>query len=165
MANVFVIKSYLKPIYRKGERKASMNILAIGPHPDDIDFGCGGALIQYAKNGENVYLLVITNGQFGGNPAVRKKEQERCAKFIGAKKLFWGGFVDTEVVDGRKLIDKIETVIHATRPDMVLVNYLEDTHQDHRATSYATVSASRNIQKVIFYESPTSQNFHPDIFF
>jgi len=73
--------------------------------------------------------------------------------------------MDTEVMDDRKLITKIEAVIHAVKPDMVLVNYLDDTHQDHRAVSYATVSASRYIQQVIFYESPTSQNFQPDIFF
>ena len=51
-----------------------MNILAIGPHPDDIEFGCGGALIKYAKKGHNVYLLVLTKGGIRGNGGVRKKE-------------------------------------------------------------------------------------------
>ena len=37
-----------------------MNILAIGAHPDDIEFGCGGALIKFAEKGHNVFLLVLT---------------------------------------------------------------------------------------------------------
>ncbi len=31
-----------------------MNILAIGAHPDDIEFGCGGTLAKYAQKGHNI---------------------------------------------------------------------------------------------------------------
>ena len=44
-----------------------MNILAIGAHPDDIEFGCGGTLLKYANAGHNVYLLVLSYGSFGGD--------------------------------------------------------------------------------------------------
>ena len=40
-----------------------MNILAIGPHPDDIEIGCGGTLIKYSQKGHNVFLLIITKGE------------------------------------------------------------------------------------------------------
>ena len=39
-----------------------MNILAIGAHPDDIEYGCGGTLIKYRQGGHRIYLLVITDG-------------------------------------------------------------------------------------------------------
>ena len=42
-----------------------MNILAIGPHPDDIEIGCGGALIKYAQAGHAVSLMVLTDGSYG----------------------------------------------------------------------------------------------------
>jgi LmbE family N-acetylglucosaminyl deacetylase len=141
-----------------------MNILAISPHPDDMEFGCGGTLLEYAKRGENVYLLVLTGGEFGGKAPVRRKEQEKSAKFIGIKNVFWGEFIDTELVDDRNLITKIESLIQDIQPDIVLVNYLEDIHQDHRASAYATISAARNVKQVLFYESPTSVHFEPDIF-
>ncbi len=141
-----------------------MNILAIAPHPDDIEFGCGGTLLEYAKKGDSIYLLILTKGEFGGKASIRKEEQERAAKFLEAKKIFWGGFIDTELVDDRRLINKIETVVHEINPDVVLVNYLEDIHQDHRATAYAAISATRNIKEVLFYEAPTSRDFNPDIF-
>ena len=53
-----------------------MNILAIGAHPDDIEFGCGGTLLKYAKSGGKISLLILTDGSYGGDPALRKKEQE-----------------------------------------------------------------------------------------
>jgi len=69
-----------------------MNILAIGPHPDDIEFGCGGALIRYAEKGHNIYLLVLTNGGIGGNGQVRKKEQEEAAEIYEGQTDFLGQF-------------------------------------------------------------------------
>ena len=141
-----------------------MNILAIGAHPDDIEFGCGGTLIKYAKAKHNVNLLVLTDGSFGGDPGVRRAEQNRSAKFMGAKSLFWGGLKDTEVVNTRELIVKIEEVIRKARPDVVFMNYYQDVHQDHRAASFAGISATRYIKEVLFYEVPTTHSFDPDVF-
>ncbi|KPK97032.1 MAG: hypothetical protein AMJ95_11285 [Omnitrophica WOR_2 bacterium SM23_72] len=141
-----------------------MNILAIGAHPDDIEFGCGGTLIKYAQRGHNVFLLVLSNGSFGGDPKTRQVEQERAAEFIRAGELFWGGFRDTEILNSREVILKIEEVIHKVGPDIVFLNYSEDVHQDHRSTAEAGISATRYIREVLFYEVPTSQHFEPDIF-
>lgn len=141
-----------------------MNILAIGAHPDDIEFGCGGTLIKYAQKGHSVFLLVLTLGSFGGRSKVRKKEQDEAVKFIGAKDIFWGELKDTELNNNRGLILKIEEVIRKVSPEIVFLNYLDDVHQDHRAASQAGISATRYIKEVLFYEVPTTQNFEPDIF-
>jgi len=141
-----------------------MNILAIGAHPDDIEFGCGGTLLKYSRGGHQVNLLVLTAGGIGGDCIVRIKEQENTAKFLGAKGLFWGGFKDTELVDSRQLILKIEEVIGRVKPDLVFLNYLDDVHQDHRAAAHAGMSATRYIKEVLLFEVPTTQNFEPDIF-
>lgn len=141
-----------------------MNILAIGAHPDDIEFGCGGTLIKYAKKKHNVFLLVLTDGSFGGEGEIRKIEQIEAAKFLPAKELFWGGFKDTELTDSRGLISKVEEVIHKVKPDIIFLNYGEDVHQDHRAVFHAGVSASRYIKEVFLYEVPTSFNFEPSFF-
>ncbi len=141
-----------------------MNILAIGAHPDDIEYGCGGMLLKYSNSGHNVFLLVLTPGDFGGNPDIRMSEQEEAVKFMKVKKLFWGGFRDTELVDNRELIGKIEEVVNQVKPDIVLLNYWDDSHQDHRAVAHAGISATRYIKEVLFYEVPTTQNFEPGIF-
>ncbi|MDD5078733.1 MAG: PIG-L family deacetylase [Candidatus Omnitrophica bacterium] len=141
-----------------------MNILAIGPHPDDIEFGCGGTLIKYAQAGNQVFLLVLTDGSFGGDPQVRHTEQEEAAKYLGAKELFWGNYRDTELIGTRELIVKIDDIIHKVKPDVVFLNFWADVHQDHRAAAQAAVSASRYIREVLFYEVPSTQHFEPDIF-
>lgn len=141
-----------------------MNILAIGPHPDDIEFGCGGALIKYAQKGHSIFLMILTDGSYGGDAEVRKNEQIEAAKYIPAKELFWGNTRDTELEETRKLIISIEEVIHKVTPDVVFLNYPSDVHQDHRAAAHAGISATRYIKEVLFYEVPTTQHFEPDIF-
>ncbi|MBU1726297.1 MAG: PIG-L family deacetylase [Candidatus Omnitrophica bacterium] len=141
-----------------------MNILAIGAHPDDIEFGCGGTLIKYADKGHNVHLFVLTDGSFGAAAQVRKKEQDDACAFIGAKGIFWADYRDTELTVTRDLITKIDEVINKVNPDIVFLNNPDDVHQDHRAASLAGISASRYIKEVLFFEVPTTERFEPDIF-
>jgi LmbE family N-acetylglucosaminyl deacetylase len=141
-----------------------MKILAIGPHPDDIEFGCGGTLLKYAQKGQSVYLMVLTDGSFGGDPQTRKREQEEAARFMGAKGLFFGGYRDTELTCSREVIVKIDDIIHQVKPDVVFLNFWADVHQDHRAAAQAAVSATRYIKEVLFYEVPSTQHFEPDVF-
>lgn len=141
-----------------------MNILAIGAHPDDIEFGCGGTLIKYALKRHAVHLLIMTDGGKGGDPAERRKEQEEAVKVLGAQQLFWGGYQDTEVPIERDLIQKVEGVLHRVRPELILVHWGDDTHQDHRHLSTSVVTASRYTRNVLFYEGPTTANFTPSIF-
>ena len=82
-----------------------MNILAIGPHPDDIEIGCSGTLIKYAQQGHGVFLLIITRGEKGGDSETRYEEQVKAAEIIGARDVFWGGFTDTELLNrGNEII-------------------------------------------------------------
>jgi LmbE family N-acetylglucosaminyl deacetylase len=141
-----------------------MKSLAIGAHPDDIEFGCAGTLAKYSKKGDEVYLLVVADGGMGGDPEVRQREQEISAKIIGAQELLWGGYKDTLIIFDKPLIDLLEGFLRDVNPSLVLVNYPEDTHQDHVRLANATVAATRYTPKVIFYETPTSIGFNPLIF-
>ncbi|MDI6687043.1 MAG: PIG-L deacetylase family protein [Desulfobacterales bacterium] len=142
-----------------------MKILAIGAHPDDIEIGCAGNLLKYANAGHDVYLLVMTPGEKGGEAEKRKEEQARSAEIMNVRDLFWGEYNDTQLaVCLNNMISDIEAVAKKIKPDFVFVNYGDDTHQDHRALSRATISATRYIKNVIFYETPTTNNFSPTLF-
>lgn len=141
-----------------------MRILAIGAHPDDIEFGCGGTLIKYARQGHEVFLLVMTDGGHGGDAVIRRAEQEASARILRASKLFWGEYPDTAVSLDRTLIHRIEGIIQEVRPEFIFVHYGDDTHQDHRNLSTSTVTATRYTRNVLFYEGPTTQNFSPSVF-
>jgi len=141
-----------------------LNILALGAHPDDIEYGCGGTFLKFARRGENIYFMVLTKGEFGGDSEVRVKEQEEAKKLLGVKKIFWGGYVDTELPNERIIITRIDEVIEEVKPDEVYVNYIDDIHQDHRTLAECTLAATRYVKRVFFYEDYTSNNFEPDVF-
>ena len=142
----------------------SMNILAIGAHPDDIEYGCAGTLIKYAERDHRIHLMILTGGEEGGEGEVRQREQHTAAEIIGAKQVFWGEYRDTQLPLNKELIDKIEEVLAEVKPDLILVNYGDDTHQDHRVLTDATMSATRYVRNVLFFEVPTTQNFNPQVF-
>jgi LmbE family N-acetylglucosaminyl deacetylase len=141
-----------------------MRILAIGAHPDDIEFGCGGTLIKYARQGHKVFLLVMTEGGGSGNGSARRKEQQDAADILQAVTLFWGEYPDTAIPLDRESIQRVERIIHDVQPDFIFVHYQDDTHQDHRNLSVATITATRYTRNVLFFEGPTTQNFSPSVF-
>jgi LmbE family N-acetylglucosaminyl deacetylase len=141
-----------------------MNILAIGAHPDDIEFGCGGTLIKFADKGHRVFLLVMTRGGQGGDGEVRYQEQMDSRPILGAEHVFWADYQDTFLPVNKEVISRIEDVIREVGPTFTFCNFSDDTHQDHRHLSQATISATRYVKNVLFFEGPTTQNFDPHIY-
>ena len=141
-----------------------MNILAIGAHPDDIEIGCAGTLIKYSRKKHRVHTLVMTDGSLGGDNEVRRNEQLGSNEILGVEKMFWGGYYDTELPLDNGIVRIIEDVIAEVDPLFIFVNYFHDTHQDHRNLAKATISATRYIKNVLFYEVPTTHDFSPSIF-
>ena len=141
-----------------------MNVLALGAHPDDVEYGCGGMLTKYAERGHDVYLWVASDGSLGGDGIVRRQEQADSALVIGAREVLWGEYPDTEIPLNRELIVRLEQVLRKVQPRMIFVNYPEDTHQDHRNLAQGTLSATRYVPNFLFYEVPTTQNFTPNCF-
>ena len=137
-----------------------MKILAIGAHPDDLEYGCGGTLHKFSKLHHKINLLVMTRGEMGGDPALRQKEQAKSAKILNAD-LYWGRFKDTKIPLEKDIINTIEYFIKRIRPDLIFVMHPKDTHQDHRTVAQATITATRYVKNVLFYEVPTSFNFSP----
>ncbi len=141
-----------------------MNILGIGSHPDDLEYGCGGTLARYAEAGHTVTMLVMTCGEQGGVPDIREEEQKSAADALGAKEVIFGGYADTRISLDQQMIGFIEGVMKRVGPDMIFVHHGNDSHQDHRTINEATVSAARYVSNLLFYEGPTTIEFQPTIF-
>jgi LmbE family N-acetylglucosaminyl deacetylase len=149
-------------ISKEGEK---MKILAIGAHPDDIELGAGGTIAKHVNVGDEVHFLVLTCGEKSGDKTERKCEAEESAKILKAKSLTFGEIEDTQISDGIDTIMKIESLINKIRPDRVYTQGVQDRHQDHRNTAYATFSAARKVPEVFSYESPDSYpNFVPQYY-
>jgi LmbE family N-acetylglucosaminyl deacetylase len=127
--------------------------LAIGAHPDDVEFGCGATLAKWAAAGTDVTLLVLTDGSKGTWDAqqdlteliaVRRREQERAAAAIGARSVRFLGRVDGELVAGRAEQAEVCEVIRTVRPDVVLGHdpwKRYRIHPDHRHAGWLTLDS------------------------
>lgn len=122
-------------------------VLAIGAHPDDIEFGCGGTLAKWAKTGTVIHYLVCTDGSKGTwNPDAdiaaliqdRQREQRAAAATLGATgTVNFLGYVDGELEHSREAIDKIALAIRTVKPTVVLSHdpwKRYRLHPDHRNT-------------------------------
>lgn len=158
-----------------------MNILAIGAHPDDIEFGCGGILIKEAKQGHMIKNLVLTKGEAGSNgtPEGREEESKQAAKVIGAEIEFLDMGGDCHIEYTPANVIQIARVIRIFKPDIILTPDLgTNQHPDHFKVGQMTRDACRyaryggltelkdlpchKIKNLYFYPI-TSQVPNPDI--
>lgn len=125
--------------------------LAIGAHPDDIEFGCGGTLAKWAAAGCLVHHLVLTDGSKGTwNPqadiaalvTVRREEQREAARRLGARgDVIFLDQVDGELEESPQLRDRIVAEVRRLKPDVVLGHdpwKRYRLHPDHRRAGYLT---------------------------
>ena len=147
------------------------NILAIGAHPDDIEFGCFGALKKHKDQGDNVTLLVMTQsdvkdahtGKLTRDSFISKKEADMAAEILGAE-LILGPFQDTKVPFDSTSVGFIENIIKEKEINWIYTHWAGDTHQDHINTLNATMAAARLVKNVLCYEQvplPRMSTTHP----
>jgi LmbE family N-acetylglucosaminyl deacetylase len=128
-------------------------VLAIGAHPDDIEFGCGATLARWAAAGCVVDLLVLTDGAKGtwdaqadlaALVAARQAEQLAAAEALGAHEVHFFDVVDGELETTRALTAAVCDVIRAVRPTVVLGHdpwKRYRLHPDHRHAGWITLDA------------------------
>ncbi len=149
---------------KNNKEKKKKIVLAIGAHPDDVEFGCAGTLAKLRAEGARINILTLSLGAVGGDPAIRKREAEEAAKMQEAQ-LFLGNMKDTKISDTSETIEFIEEIINQVNPTHVYTHAYNDSHQDHRCIHRATLTASRQISKLFGYLSPSSTvDFRPNIF-
>jgi LmbE family N-acetylglucosaminyl deacetylase len=128
--------------------------LAIGAHPDDVEFGCGGTLAKWAAAGCIIHHLVLTDGSKGTwNPdadkvalvAARRDEQREAARRLGSKgEVVFLDQVDGELESSLALRGSVAREIRRLRPDVVLGHdpwKRYRLHPDHRHAGLLTCDA------------------------
>jgi two-component system, NtrC family, response regulator HydG len=139
-------------------------VLAIGAHPDDVEIGCAGALLDHRRRGDHVTVLTLSRGDVGGDVDARMREAGDAARLVGAR-LLLADLPDTRVDPGIETIRLVESVVAEVAPTVVYVHSSHDNHQDHRAVHTATMSATRGVPQVFAYQSPSATNdFSPNRF-
>lgn len=123
-----------------------MKILAIGAHPDDIEFGCGGLMIKEAEKGSRIKYLICSLGEAGSNgtPKGRKQEAEKAAKIVGAEIEFLDFGGDCRIEYKPQNGFALAKIIRKFKPNIVLTEQLkENQHPDHAVMARLTRDACR----------------------
>ncbi len=111
----------------------TLDALAIGAHPDDVELGCGGTVALLAAAGRRVGILHLTRGEAGtrGTPDEREAEARAAAQALGAVAIDFLNCGDGRLRTGEDEEDAIISVLRRWRPDVVLGPAPSDRHPDH----------------------------------
>lgn len=128
--------------------------LAVGAHPDDIEFGAGATLAKWAASGCEVSLCICTDGSkgswdpgadLGALVATRQHEVRAAADALGATgEVVFLGRVDGELDNDRATRSDLARVIRELRPDVLLGHdpwQRYRLHPDHRAAGFLTTDS------------------------
>ena len=110
-----------------------LDLLAIAPHPDDVELTCGGTMLKMAQAGYRTGILDLTRGETGtrGTPETRLKEAERAGKILGAKVRRNLGLPDARLQMCDEQKEAIAVVIRELEPRTVILPYWMGRHPDH----------------------------------
>ena len=126
--------------------KSRARILAIGAHPDDIEFGCGGVLLAEAARGNKIHLYVCSRGEASSNgtPADRVEEAGSAAAVLGATLKFLDLGGDAHIAQSVENTIAMARAIRVVRPEILLApTPLDNQHPDHTAVGRLCIDAMR----------------------
>lgn len=137
-------------------------VVGIFAHPDDEIFGPGGTLAKFAREGRDVYLICVTDGDAGINSSgidrdlgeIRREELLASAEILGIKKVFFLGYRDGSLNNNlyHEVYEKIEAILLEIKPDLLLTFEPRGIsgHIDHVVLSFIT---SFLFEKLSFIQS------------
>ncbi len=123
-----------------------MRILAVGAHPDDVEFGCAPILIQEVRSGHEVRILVTSKGEAAsaGTPEERAQEARDAARIIGAAIQFLELGGDCHIEHNPANAMTVAREIRRFKPEVILAPHLgENQHPDHAAVGKIVRDAAR----------------------
>jgi len=137
-----------------GDAKKSLRILCIGAHCDDIEIGCGGALLELQRQRSKLLIdWIVLSGSAG-----RRDEALRGMRAIVRRscrgQLRFGDFPDGRFpASYAELKDYFSVLGKSICPDLVLAHEHADRHQDHRVTNEMVWTTFRD-HTILEYEIP-----------
>jgi bacillithiol biosynthesis deacetylase BshB1 len=116
---------------------SGVDLLAFGPHPDDVEIGLGGTLAKHAALGHSVGLCDLTRGEMSSNgtPDERMKEAEAARKVLGAAWRENLALPDRAIGSAPDHTRRAVELIRRVRPRTIAIPYWQDRHPDHQSSS------------------------------
>jgi bacillithiol biosynthesis deacetylase BshB1 len=115
----------------------NLDLLAVGPHRDDVELTCGGTLIKAVDDGKRVGILDLTQGEMGsrGSAELRAQEAETARALMGVHVRENLGLPDAGITNDDGTRAKLVQMIRKMRPRVVIAPAPRGRHPDHRRTT------------------------------
>lgn len=123
-----------------------VDLLAIGPHPDDIEIGIGGLVAKHVAVGHQVGLCDLTAGEMGSNGTVQERlaEADAACDVLGAAWRVNLRLPDRAIGTDPGHLRAVASLVRRAQPRVVAVPYWSDRHPDHVAASHLLTEAIFN---------------------
>lgn len=149
-------------------------ILLIAAHPDDEVLGCGASIPKFVKDGCDVDLLIISEGETARDEKfnltkrineIKKREENaiKSSKLLGINNIKFYRLPDNRldqyhIIDVTKIIEKY---ISKNRPEIIFTHCGSDLNVDHRIVFQSTLTACRpmkglSVKKILSWENMSS---------
>lgn len=142
------------------------SVLCVGAHCDDIEIGCGGAILKLLQSAPaaRVHWIVFTSDE-------RRLEEAREAATIfladaGGAAVEIEGFRERYLpYEGGRVKERFDHLSSELEPDLVFTHFRDDLHQDHRLLSELTYNTFRD-NLILEYEIPKIDGDlgHPNVY-
>ncbi len=152
-------------------------ILVVAAHPDDEFLGCGGTLINHRDNGDDIGILIMSEGSTSRdkkrNILKRQKEllelkkvAKKIANQIKSKFVKFNSFPDNRMdsVNFLDVVKKVENVIKTFKPNIIYTHHPSDLNIDHNIVYKAVMTSSRpvpnqSVKQILLFETLSSTNW------
>jgi N-acetylglucosamine malate deacetylase 1 len=141
------------------------DVLAVGPHPDDIEIGNAGTLLLQQQAGKKVALLDLTRGEMGsrGSAAERAAEAAAATQQLGAIARANLGLPDTGLSVDDASVRLLVAALRSARPALLLGPHAHDVHPDHTAAAHL-LERAWFLAGLVRYEPSLGAPHRPRIF-
>jgi bacillithiol biosynthesis deacetylase BshB1 len=115
----------------------SVDVLAIGPHPDDAELLCGGTLARCADQGYRTGILDLTRGETAtrGTPELRAAEATTASEILGVSVRLNAELPDAGITNDRESREHLVGFLRQLTPRVVILPFLRGRHPDHRVAA------------------------------
>jgi len=143
--------------------------LAVGAHPDDVEFMMAGTLLMLAGAGMYIHIWSIANGCCGTVTGTRdemvkiREEEARASAAVAGARWHPPLVDDMSIVFDTALVCRIASVLREVRPAVLLVPSPEDYMEDHENTCRAVVTAAFTMGMPAFETDPPLPAWDGDV--
>lgn len=167
-----------------------MKILVVAAHPDDEVLGCGGTIARYARDGHDVFVAILGEGETSRRSAGEQVDEQKLEALganakAAAKALGVSELITTHLPDNRfdsipllEVVKVVESLIDRLRPEVIFTHWAGDLNIDHVITHRAVMTATRgmtggSVRELYAFEVPSSSEwafgqfegaFNPNVF-